>query len=327
VSATRAKVRRMWSELVPLAELARSEVLGVLASRGVQLLAAVLPGQIEEAIALVRRAAEIDLSIGLWPMLHDHEGRWLHPKNAARFEGWIFEVLDAIEGARTPIAALVLDLEPPIHYVRLAKEGRVGAMRELFGGDRGELPHRAIVGALGERGIASIAAVVPTVLCPGRAARGWERALGTPMDARYDAVAPMLYTSLFEGYTRSFLARRDARALLASLSLRARNRFGPRAAISLGAVGLGALGDERTYRDPDELADDVAIARAAGVDDLALFDLAGVLARPPIERWLDVFIDTEPLATLPRATLRSRSIYAAMSMTGLALDAFVEGRD
>jgi hypothetical protein len=60
------------------------------------------------------------------------------------------------------------------------------------------------------------------------------------------------------------------------------------------------------YRAPNELADDVAIARAAGVDDLALFDLAGAVARPPLDDWLDAFVSTAPADSAPHAGRRVR---------------------
>lgn len=44
-----------------------------------------------------------------------------------------------------------------------------------------------------------------------------------------------------------------------------------------------------------ELSDDVALVRLCGVEDIALFDLSGVLARPGAERWLDALVHT-PLA-------------------------------
>jgi hypothetical protein len=94
--------------------------------------------------------------------------------------------------------------------------------------------------------------------------------------------------------------------MLGTLSRAAASRFGPAAGVSLGAIGAGAFGDEPIYRSPEELADDVSIARAAGVDDLTLFDLGGAVARG-LEDWLDVFVHTEPARSLPEVTLASRA--------------------
>jgi hypothetical protein len=64
-------------------------------------------------------------------------------------------------------------------------------------------------------------------------------------------------------------------------------RFGERGGISLGTIGVGAFDDEPCYRGPDELARDVAIATRAGITEISVFDLGGILRRPPPEAWLD----------------------------------------
>jgi hypothetical protein len=162
-------------------------------------------------------------------------------------------------------------------------------------------------------GIASWATVVPFVLADDPQRATWQRLLGTPVDALPLAtVCTMLYSTLAVGYTRGLLQRRHADALLWECSQRARTRFGARASIALGAIGKGALGDEATYRDVDELRRDVAIARAAGIRDLALFELGGALARPPLEQWLDAFCDTPAMVDAPPPSRRVRALLGAL---------------
>ena len=132
----------------------------------------------------------------------------------------------------------------------------------------------------------------------------------------------MLYTSIVEGWSRGVLARRDARAVLAWACRASAARFGPRAGASLGAVGTGAFGDEPVYRTPAELADDVAIARRRRAsDDLGLlFELGGVLRRPPAEAWLEAFTETAPATDLPEPLSgRAWGTVAALRATGAGL--------
>src|SRR6185369_4864072 len=135
----------------------------------------------------------------------------------------------------------------------------------------------------------------------------------------WDHLTPMLYTSIIEGWSRGLLRRADARAVLSWSCARSLKKFGEVAGASLGAVGTGAFGDEPVYRSPAELADDVAVARAAGIDDLALFDLGGVLRRPPAEAWLEAFVETPPAASLPDPTWRARAALAGARVAGGAL--------
>lgn len=311
----------MWSELVPIRELARSPALAELASRGISLLAAVQPSDRDDAVALALRARELGLSIGLWPLLEDAHGRWLHPGNAGLFAAHIEALLGALDRSSATIDALALDLEPPIAEVRRVIDGDLGAARAWLRRPLDASLHARLTRELSSRGIEIVAAAIPPVLLPGRASRGWQRALGAPIDdVPYDTVSSMLYTTLFEGYSFGALGRADARALLSRFSRMACDRFGARASVSLGAVGVGALGDERTYRSVAELADDVALARAAGIDDLALFDLGGVLSRPPIEPWLDALAHTEAKADPPPTTARASATIAGLHITGLALE-------
>jgi hypothetical protein len=311
--------RRIWSELVPLGELARSPVLAELARRRIELLVAVQPKDRSQVVPLVTRAREVELSIGLWPLLEDRDGRWLHPGNAEAFAGWIDELLSILDRASLTVDALALDLEPPILEVRRILDGDLGAARAWLGRGVDAAPHARLVDSLRERAIEVVAAVVPPVLLPDRPSRGWQRVLGTPIDGiAYDVVSAMLYTTLFEGYSAGVVRRADACALLSRFARLASNRFGAHASVSLGAVGKGALGDERTYRDASELAEDVGIAQSAGVDDLALFDLAGVLARPPIEPWLDALTETAA-SPPPPPSARAGAIVSALWVTGHAL--------
>jgi hypothetical protein len=305
--------------MIPLARLRHEPVLGELARRRVQLLAAVQPNDRDDALALVERARELGLSIGLWPLLEDHDGRWLHPGNAPRFLAFVDALLEALDRRGLTLDTLALDLEPPIVELRRLVDGqlaRLGALPRALDA----APLARLTTELARRDVETLAAVIPPVVLEGRGGRGWQRLLATPLGAvRFDAVSAMLYSTLFEGYSRGLVRRADSRALLAALAIETSRRFGARASVSLGCVGVGALGDERTYRDARELADDVALARAAGIDDLALFDLAGVLARPPIEPWLDALTDALPSTETP-STRRARLALRALTLAGRALD-------
>lgn len=115
-----------------------------------------------------------------------------------------------------------------------------------------------------------------------------QRLLGTPMtNLAVDCHSMMAYTSLFEGWSRGLVNRRRAEALLVACARLTRRRFGTRAALSLGTVGTGVFGDEPSYRDSAELRRDVELARAAGIDELSLYDLGGIVRRGPAEVWLE----------------------------------------
>ncbi|WP_437819181.1 hypothetical protein [Sorangium sp. So ce1078] len=330
--------RRIWSELLPLEAVRAPGTLALLRRYALELAIAVRPETAAGLPDLAAACADAGVSVAVWPMIADEDGRWASAGNAAAFGAFVARLLDALDARGLAAAEVVVDLEPPIQEVRRALAGGRGALELLGGGPRGaarERPGRRgalwrdaqrayveMAGAIHARGVATSAAIVPLVLADGPAG-GWERLLGTPVSAPpWGRVSAMLYTSLFEGYSRGALGRDDAVALLALGGRAAARRFGPRAGVSVGAVGTGALGDEPVYRSVAELREDVAVAVTAGVQDLALFDLGGVLARPPAEAWLEALVAPPREPRLPRATLRARAAVAVAALVGQAAGAW-----
>ncbi len=305
--------RYLWSEFVPLPELASPALLSTLAARGIGLRAAVYPDDLGK-VASVRRAFDrAGVELGLWPLLRDRDGRWGSCDNAEAFSA---HALDAARAAGEPAPAMVLDLEPPIGRVRAALRGRLAGPR----GSGARWPHgtrelAALAKALRRRAARVGLAAIPAVVADAKTA-GWQRALGTPVHFLHsDHVSVMAYSTLLEGYSRGALRRVDAERLLFWLSVSALRRYGARAGVSLGVVGSGALGDEASYRHPSELAEDVAVAQAGGARALGLYGLDGILARPPVEAWLAVFAGSGAACERapPALTWRARAVAAALT--------------
>ncbi len=300
---------------MPAETLAAPATVALLARYRVDPILAVWPSTLADAARVAPCFTAAGLRPALWPMLADADGRWIGAANAPRFCAFA-ERLARELGA----GEVVLDLEPPIESLRDTLASRAVTAHLLpvtLDGAAFRAAHAHVTGLaarLHDGGALVSAAVALPVLLDRPAGEGgsrrgglaWQEALGTPVDGiPWDHVSPMLYTSIVEGWSRGLLARRDARAILAWACRASAARFGPRAGASLGAVGTGAFGDEPVYRTPAELADDVAIARAASVDDLALFELGGLLRRPPAEAWLEAFTETAPLRTTCPESLSS----------------------
>lgn len=303
---------RIWSERLPLPELRRPSVLRLLQPRGLGLHAAVRPDQLDEAARLALACAGEGVELHLWPMAGDAEGRWLSAANHEPFLAFVGELERALEGR--PWAGLVLDLEPPFAFIDALTHGRATWPRPVAvqRAADAESALQRLVDRQHAAGREVSLAVIPLValdrpaLPPGI---GWQGLLGTPVDSLgADLVSVMAYPSMVEGLSRGLLARPDVESLLAQWSAEVRVRWPGRAGLSLGVTGIGALGDEPVYRDISELQADVAIARAAGIQRLALFDLTGVLGRESPEAWLDAFVATPPRTTPTPSTLRARLV-------------------
>jgi hypothetical protein len=277
----------VWCETLPWAELARPDLARLLTDHGVELLLAVRPWQLPEVADRVDRLRGAGVFVGLWPMLADDDGRWASVASSQAF----IALVDALVAGVPAADEIVLDLEPPIALMTRWKDGRP-TWRQTPRRPAYRAARDAYVEAVGRwrRGRRVTTAVMPMVVAELRG-EWMERLLGTPVSALpVDGHSVMAYTSLFEGWSRGLLDRRRAEVALAVTARLARLRFGDRVGLSLGTVGAGAFGDEPSYRDVGELRRDVAIARAAGIDELSLFDLGGVLRRGPAEAWLEAFV-------------------------------------
>jgi hypothetical protein len=311
--------RRVWSETLPLEALADPEILAALAARDVELLAAVRPDDTTLVPRLLAQAERAGARIGLWPMIEDSEGRWASAHNAERFCRFVESLVARAEGSRA-LTEVAIDLEPPFGLASRILARRRPAVGSPSFPVTSLTPARRLLVRLVDRlraqDLAVSAAVLPMVLFErGGPDGGWQRLLATPVDGvPWSRVSVMAYTTLFEGWSLGSVSRATALALLETCCHRAIQRFGASVGISLGAVGTGAFGNEPTYRDLTELREDVAVARAAGIADVTLFDLAGALRRPPAWPWIDALATNDRLT--PPPSHRARALTALMDGIG-----------
>lgn len=288
----------VWSETLPWDELGAPRTLALLRRFDLGVLAALRPGDVPgDALERLRDAG---VPVGLWPMLSDAEGRWGSLETLEAYLGWT-----RTAAAHGP-ARLAFDLEPSFARMAPLLRGDVRAALRPAAGLSFEAARARLAADLhlhASAGVPALAAVLPPLVLGDR----WQARLGTPVEAGFDHLSVMAYTSLLEGWSAGLLRREDARGLLGALAVAARARWGARAGMSVGAVGVGAFGSEPQLRSPEELADDVAICKAAGITTICLLDLGGVLRRPPAEAWLEA-LQAPAHAEVPAPTLRVRGL-------------------
>ncbi len=301
-----ARRRRIWSETLGYEALGSAEVIALLRRYELDVLVAVTPDLLAEAPKVLERLAGGGVHAAIWPMLDDAAGRWASSATLPRYVAFVERLTRELARAAVPVVEVAFDLEPPFAAAQAASHGALLqplrtalALRKDF--DKAALALAAHVTRLGETAQVSCAAVPLVLLDPARRPF-YQALLGTPVDGvAFGSVSVMAYTSIVEGWSGGLVDRRAAVGVLGECARLALARYAKRASLSLGTVGTGAFHDEPIYRSPGELAEDVATARAFGVDDLTLFDLGGVLRRGPPEAWLEAFVDD---ADIPRALPR-----------------------
>lgn len=281
---------RIYSETAPYEAVIARDVLAALARRKIELVLAVRPWDLVELPRTAARIADAGVVLSLWPMLTDDDGRFLHVGNVARMRELALRAIEAARGDGAPVSDVMLDVEPPVEAMRSVLHASFGpilssAVRGMRLYQRASAATLALRRRLEGEGVSVSAAVTPHVLVQNH--DSLSRFFGGVATDIFPALDVMAYTTLMSGYSRGLVDRRRSLRLLGHFASRASNIESVR--IGLGCVGLGAMGDEATFGSPAELAKDVAVVRRAGVVDLALLDLGGVLARPPIDGWLDAF--------------------------------------
>lgn len=301
---------RIWSEFLPAEQLAHKATIALLARYSLEPVIA-LPAAAETASMLTALSAltRAGLRVGIWPLLTDEQGVWPSESNVSPFCTRVAQALAFAKRADARVSTVAIDLEPPLPLTYRLTNGSVqerghllvDALRERRGACSEARAHnlarfRTLADDLHRLGIETLAATIPTVVLDLRSGTHlWQDLMQTPVHAPgWSVVSPMVNTSILAGALPSrwrkhahVFVHRCGRHLVRALG-------DARAGIGLGVVGMGKQGRERSYGGPAELQRDVASARAAGIDDIALFGLDGVLAHREPETWLDALTRTAP---------------------------------
>lgn len=276
---------RVWVEFLSAREVTGH--LDLLARHGVAPCLAV-KGWSDDLATLLRGCAERGLEPALWPLLPVEEGYFPNEGNLDRFGRLVETLVEGASKAGAGPAWMVVDLEPPLdrgmgvlrgpplrRLSRLLRWPLETLRPERFEAARGAL--RGMVRDLRRSGWRTLCAAGFPVLDQPEGTAGFEDLMESPVfEVGFDRVSFMLYSSMVPGLG----GPRGNPAWVHSYAREARRRLGSAAAVSLGVAGRGVLEMERLMAGPEVLARDVAAARAAGISDIALYNLEGSLRDP-----------------------------------------------
>lgn len=89
------------------------------------------------------------------------------------------------------------------------------------------------------------------------------------------------------GMTGGLVSERDASWLVFKICLGLRSAMRDKAGVSLGATGTGVFEDEQVFEKPERLTRGLEAALAAGVKDISIYNLEGILSRSNPRRWFE----------------------------------------
>jgi len=304
---------RVWAEFLPHAEAARPQVVDLLSRFKVGLNISVPQGSLGPDLAcLLKTYANSGLDVALWLLLDDVHGYWPSERNVEHFSAYVDEVLNWAGNQDLPLPWIVVDLEPPYYQVaghqrnrglqrlglilRLAWEN-LDAARFRQATRAYETLQRRIHAAGVKTLVPLVEFAVEDIVLGDTVIQDFLEA--PALSVPWDLVSCMTYNTMTAGYSQSQVSLADARFLQYLLLRDLARALGERAGASVGLTGVGKLGDEPTYEDPADLALDVGTALMAGIRDISVFNLEGILHRPDPAAWLRAAREAQPASPTP----------------------------
>ena len=318
----------VWAELLSDAEV--DAALPELSRVGSRIGLAVPAARIgEPSLAeLVRRGAELGVSMRAWLLLPEQQGYWVGKTNVSAFS----EALEALIHWRNvrggpPFSGVSVDLEPAYQYseaLRTSKKSRPDRWLGLLASHldraafaRAQASLSRAVASAHRAGLSVHAVTYPLILDQPEGDVSLEDAFDIPVSGiDWDEVSVMAYQTAFAQQLGLWLGP----DLVHSYAAEAVARYGERAGIDVGVVGDAGIGLDPgdRYSAPDALFSDVAAALAAGIPEqrIRVYGLAGMVRAGGVRRWLG----TPALeARAPEPSLEVRGLRAGARALATAL--------
>ena len=283
----------VWSEFLPPQEV--SGQLPALARFEADLYLAVQPDDLgEDLLALLREAKTQNVGVRLWPQLPDL-GVWINETNAVEFGVYVFELLEWMAANDVSVDWIIFDLEPSFEYAEqlrgtLSEEGLAGVL-DLLAAHRVPEDFEAarrtiaeIVEQLHSVDVRAMAVTLPWMIDDlADSDADLQDIFDTPLAGiGWDKISVMAYRPWFSDFVGASLSPGFVGSYAESIAA----LFGDRAQVAIGNISSPGLLLPQGYSDPFDVTRDVAAARSAGVADVSLYSLDGMVLAGGAERWL-----------------------------------------
>ncbi len=313
---------RFWAEVMEPPEIVES-AFPLLKEFKAGVAVAVYPVSLTKKNASAfRKLLDAGIELTYWPLMEKEQGYFPGERNVDEYAAMVRHLVEWAEKNEVAPGRIAVDLEPPIQQLSsvLAAQGGVALVRSAVSAARENLDRgryyraKAILDELNywvrERGIKTLAAVMPWVALEleGEYELIQDMSDTPAAGIEWDVLSPMLYVTMLAGTPGASLNTRDANWLIYDSCLKLRAKYGERAGVSLGLTGTGILDNEPVFQSPGDLLVGLRAALAAGVRDISIYSLEGIMNRAEPRGWFAAIRDAEP-----RLPERSQKIARSLS--------------
>lgn len=299
---------RVWAEYISPLEVCKNEIVGLLKEYNVNLCISFPYNSFSKEFSdFLRLYNKEKIEVTLWPLLEDKLGYWPSEKNVDEFIQYINELLKWSQQEKVKFQNIAVDLELPYTQVQKINNSqglkklisifdiyRENKNKKIFA--QASEKYKQLLNILHSNNIKTITAVCAEIA--EDIVLGEEKLqdiLETPITTvEWDLLSFMMYNSMLIGYSKGIISKKDAAWLLYSRCKDLRMNLGDRAALSVGVTYKGKLGNEPYYKSPDEMKLDISAAKAAGINDIAIYNLEGILKYKNPSEWFKMILSTKP---------------------------------
>ena len=274
-----------------------------------------------EYINLFWKMNELGIDFYLWLLLPDEDGYWVNERKTEKFDFFVKRVIVWAFKHDFYIPGIAVDMEPPLQQMKILSDRKFfEKVKTMLGNlnknrfQQAQYDLQNTADYLREHDIKTVAPIAFNVaheMISGKTTI--QDLMETPI-VKWDKISPMFYTTLFPLFTKNFISREDARWYLYRAGKKFAEKMGKRASVSLGTIGQGKLDTEETtgYTSPEEFLPDIQASLAAGIEDIFIFNLKGLMSSP--NEWFSTICSASPM--IPKKTLKGDILYYVFSLLG-----------
>ncbi|MEM2637384.1 MAG: hypothetical protein QXL15_03430, partial [Candidatus Korarchaeota archaeon] len=288
---------RFWAEYLKPEELVSEKAVDILTRYKAQILIALRFEEYKKWTKAFKTAYDKGVDIGIWPLLPDEKGYWVNERNVDDFRELLSVLLKWAEENGFAFSWVAADMEMPYYQGQRLSKASILHMPSVFFGILKENINRtrfveatrklnSLVEWLHSKDIRVIAPAVHILLDVPEPNIVEDFLEAPTLGVDWDLVSFMNYVSMDAGFI-PFVSEKAARYALYLRAIKAKKILGKKAGFSVGVTYIGKLGNEPFYKYPEQLAADISACRAAGIQDITIYNFEGIVRRKNRHEWME----------------------------------------
>ena len=281
------------SEYTPYKDLVDPKLVALVKKYNIQICLCVREDQLTDDLDNLYKVYEKNgIIILFWPLLPKKDGLYVNKATAEKYISYLDVIYGWADKHSHKIDAIVVDVEPGSSgFAKMLKDMDKKSWPEAVG------KFNRIIAKIHSHNSLAIGVGFPFLSDDkARGTHGWEDLFGGPVaSVDWDYLAVMMYTTWFVETGKALGINFDAAHWVAyDYSVDLKKLWGDKAAVAIGVTSAGEGNEKVVYDTPEKIAPAIAAVRQAGIQNIGIYDMKGILSSGDPEAWFKVLRDTPP---------------------------------